>query len=273
MYEQVINYCLIRFMPYADIGEFVNVGVVAFSPVTHEFDFRIEESKYRRITQFFPELDGANYTNFARAFAKELKNFAKPFASNEFKFDKSQLKDSFKNLIAEREGIYQFSPIATRLVNDIHIATEEIFQYYVLRGYVDKEANRETRMVDSLRSQLTRIDKIHEFQSNQRVGNDEYHVKLPLVHKNGEKALKPLDLGKTDSSAIYRHGDDWVVRFHRLKRLDLLPETFIPIETARDGKLKKIGLNFIEELNGIKKVTAVQKEDTDRLEFFLKKGK
>jgi hypothetical protein len=50
------NYSVIRFLPYPESGEFVNIGVVVSGPQTGFLDFRIERKKFGRIGKFFPEL-------------------------------------------------------------------------------------------------------------------------------------------------------------------------------------------------------------------------
>jgi hypothetical protein len=55
------NYSVVRFRPYPETGEFVNIGVVVNSPQTGFFDFRIERRKFRRIANFFPELRAEVY--------------------------------------------------------------------------------------------------------------------------------------------------------------------------------------------------------------------
>ncbi|PWD86343.1 DUF3037 domain-containing protein [Ignatzschineria cameli] len=55
-----LRYVVIQFMPYIETGEFANIGIVALSPKIGFFDYRIAR-KYRRITQFFPKLQGREY--------------------------------------------------------------------------------------------------------------------------------------------------------------------------------------------------------------------
>ena len=50
------NYTVLRFFPYPETGEFVNLGIAMACPDLHWFDFRLETRRQDRITNFFPEL-------------------------------------------------------------------------------------------------------------------------------------------------------------------------------------------------------------------------
>ena len=49
------QYALLRFRPFAETGEFANVGIVLLAPEARFFGFRLLK-RYGRITQFFIEL-------------------------------------------------------------------------------------------------------------------------------------------------------------------------------------------------------------------------
>ena len=55
------NYAIVRFMPYVETGEFANVGVLLWIPKQKTLLFQLLRSNYRRITQFFKELDKQVY--------------------------------------------------------------------------------------------------------------------------------------------------------------------------------------------------------------------
>ena len=57
MNKFVCNYAIARFRPYRETAEFVNVGVVLLCPQVDFFGHAFERRKYKRITDFFPELD------------------------------------------------------------------------------------------------------------------------------------------------------------------------------------------------------------------------
>jgi hypothetical protein len=69
------QYALLRFRPFAETGEFANVGIVLLAPEARFFGFRLL-NRYGRITQFFKELDKKVYLNGRDLFKEELERFA-----------------------------------------------------------------------------------------------------------------------------------------------------------------------------------------------------
>src|SRR5512135_1840724 len=72
MKELVCNYAIARFLPYRETGEFVNIGVVLTCPQVGYSDFLFEKRKYKRVTDFFPELDVEIFKSGLQAFLLEL---------------------------------------------------------------------------------------------------------------------------------------------------------------------------------------------------------
>ena len=69
------QYALLRFRPFAETGEFANVGIVMLAPDARFFGFKLLK-KYGRITQLFQELDKKVFLNGRDLFKEELERFA-----------------------------------------------------------------------------------------------------------------------------------------------------------------------------------------------------
>ena len=54
MKNNVYNYAVIRFRPYSETEEFVNIGIVL--ACSNTIDFKISDNK-KRVASFFPELN------------------------------------------------------------------------------------------------------------------------------------------------------------------------------------------------------------------------
>ena len=65
------QYAIVRFLPYAETGEFANVGIVLICPQTGYFNFKLLKH-VRRISAFFEELDAAIFKNTYKTFFAEL---------------------------------------------------------------------------------------------------------------------------------------------------------------------------------------------------------
>ena len=68
------NYAVVRFLPYPEAGEFVNIGVVLHSPATGFFDLQLLDAKRTSCVHgFFPELQKEHYRDGLKNCAQELK--------------------------------------------------------------------------------------------------------------------------------------------------------------------------------------------------------
>src|SRR4051812_4319183 len=74
MKQVACNYAPIRFLPYREIGEFINVGSVVHCPQNDYFGFKtISPRRTRRVTGFFPELDIQIFKAALDGIRRELK--------------------------------------------------------------------------------------------------------------------------------------------------------------------------------------------------------
>lgn len=67
----VINYTTLRFRPYRDREEFVNVGVVVYNQTTNEFDYKLIEDD-SRIQSFFKDVDIRYYRIITEGHLREM---------------------------------------------------------------------------------------------------------------------------------------------------------------------------------------------------------
>ncbi|MDD7985074.1 DUF3037 domain-containing protein [Lentisphaera marina] len=236
--KDVINYAVIRFVPYADAGEFVNVGVVAFSPITGKLYHKLETKKFKRVTGFFPELSAKAYTTWVKSYDDELTQIKKSFTHDGLDYFLNEQQTIFKSLVSPKEGVFQFSQIATAMCKDAGEKVEGLFKYYVLRGYTKGKKYIEERITQTLKIEFERLKILQNFKQDYTVGNDDYHVKMAFYNPLKNQALKPFDLDKKDKSSIYNHGDAWVTKVKRLKKNGFLPdEVAFTVKASNDKKL------------------------------------
>lgn len=127
----ILNCALIRFVPYLETGEMVNIGVVANAPAVRFFDFRIERENHDRVMNFFPEIkrnpetyrSGLDTVTEVLIRTQILNRGLKDYVDTE----------QFKRLIRPRNGIFRYSPIRTILTEDPETELDRLFANYVGR--------------------------------------------------------------------------------------------------------------------------------------------
>ena len=252
----VCNYAILRFQPYPETEEFVNLGVVLHCAVNNYFGVKLENKKHKRIFDFFPELSRDPFKRALEAIATDLHRVREQ-VNGTFGPAQSELgRRVFREVVRVRESIFRFSEVKTVLTRDPEECLEYLFSSYVQRNFThlrsDHEAEMTRRYLDALREYLPN----HTFHQNHRLGSDEFHVRVPLASdRRGlnlapARVIKPLDLCKDESTAVFEHGDAWIARLKRLKEIGCQPDRFIfpirfPIE---GGAVKNAGLRMVENL-------------------------
>ena len=228
------NYAILRFLPYPETEEFVNVGVVLACPSTHYFDFRMETTERRRVTRFFPELNKEVFIQGRSHFRKELERVRSFMdrSSNEstLGFVTEEFNRAFLDVVKPRESIFRFSGVGTRLAENPEKALDDLFQHYVERLFAQRKDYQENEMATRLRASL-RSAKIMGYRSGS-IGNELYEVPFPLL-RMGEsdgkdfRAIKPLDLARDKPTAITMHGDEWLAKLSHLKAMGYDPQRML----------------------------------------------
>jgi len=122
----VCNYAMLRFIPYPQTGEVVNVGVVVNCIQPCFLHFLAEETMPARVKALFPEYDAAVFAATVEAMGKEVKRI-----SGRIRGPKDcQL--SFNELVRPRENTFRFGEVRTILTKDPEKLSDELFCRYVL---------------------------------------------------------------------------------------------------------------------------------------------
>jgi hypothetical protein len=123
MRKLVCNYAPVRFLPYREVGEFVNVGVVLHCPQTNYFGYRLVPlRRTERVKGFFPELDvkvlEAGLSGLARELDRQQASHPMPPTQGEVapEVAKERVK-GFQEVIRRREGILHFGEGGTLLAD------------------------------------------------------------------------------------------------------------------------------------------------------------
>lgn len=129
------NYAVVRFLPYRETGEFVNVGVVLFCRESKFFDIAFETRKRKRITDFFPEMDQSLFANGRQIFHEELTRVKRLLCADSPKLDDDTRLGVFRELVRPRESVFRFGEVGTVLANDPVGKLSELFDRYVNRQF------------------------------------------------------------------------------------------------------------------------------------------
>lgn len=235
----VCNYAVLRFLPYPETDEFVNLGVVVHCAEARFLGVKVEVQRRRRVTDFFPELNRKAFAESRAAIVAELER-VRELVTHET--DRELGRRVFRELVRPRETVFRFGEIRTVLAQDLEAVTERLFEHYVDRRFAQPAEYHERVMADRFWNALRQIPSLQVFRRERNVGTEKYRVRMPIVSetpgRNGspQRAIKPLDLNREHPTAIIDHGDAWTQRLRRLREVDSLPERMIvAVALPEDG--------------------------------------
>lgn len=248
MIHTLHNYAIIRFLPYVDVGEFLNVGVVVHAPTTGFFDFRLVGNRQSaRATKMFPELNKAVYLKAIEATKRQLQRHqnSETLFTEGRSISEHEIKAgivAFAGLVRRAEGLVHFAEPGT-IVGDSRVVVGVLFDRYVNRTFATHREYQEEQLKTRLNGMLRDWRLNGQYRKSRIVGTAEYQVRFPFVAERGDqvvRAIKPLDLTHGTPTEVYDHGAQWITRVARLGKHNALPQRVIfPVAKPEAGLERK----------------------------------
>ncbi len=229
------HYSVVRFCPYPETDEFVNIGVVLACPATGFLDFRRADLRRRgRVGRFFPELEVNIYSAAMHAWVDSLKPWRNvPDNGQTFAdFDRERQRDVFKTLVRPRESIIYYSEPRVILSDNPAATLDDVFGAYVERRFACVPEYQEKIMCRRLEAVLKEADLLQRYRLDEKVGNEDYQVTFPFVKRaeigaRPQQAIKALHLDREKPTDIIRHADEWMGGVRRLRGYGTAPEELL----------------------------------------------
>lgn len=229
-----LQFAIVRFMPFAETSEFANVGILAFAPKTGFVGYKLAPARFRRVTDFFDDLEGQLYKQAIANFEDEL-CYVQNYANN---ISGQELVDIMQEVTRTREGLMTFGDLSVMMTEDAELAVEQLFDRFIGRDFKDTKEYREQQMVRVLRKEL--ISNLTVRYKEQSLNTGFSQFKMPLVAKEADviKAIKPLAFDQKTPLALVDHGDRWISRVkHLLQARTVQQDDFLfTIEEPRSKK-------------------------------------
>ncbi|MFU3727958.1 DUF3037 domain-containing protein [Pseudomonas aeruginosa] len=254
------NYSILRFLPYPETGEFVNIGVVLLAS-NGEFHYKVE-TKRQRVTNFFHKLDAKIYIRARNEVEQELARLSYFFSK--YRNQQSIQLTAFKNLLHPRETMMRFSAPGTIAVERVDEALQSIFDHYINLSFASKEY--EEKVLERQLGHLLAAANLKQRYREQKLGTTDYPVKFPYVILDTDgaaQAIKPIHLGHDEPAKILEHGDAWLAKVRRLHRANKLARDTLFIAAPPASKKRKLlsaYSDIVDQLAEIESVRVVSNE-------------
>ncbi len=123
--QHVCNYAILRYLPYREREEFVNVGVLVTCSQPCFWHFYAETKMSDRIKDFFPNQDVGKYEAAFKAFQVEMTR-RKGIA-----YTPHTLQMAFNETVRIRESVFRFGEPRTIMTDNPKELVDKLFARYV----------------------------------------------------------------------------------------------------------------------------------------------
>ncbi|HII3692643.1 TPA: DUF3037 domain-containing protein [Pasteurella multocida] len=212
--KQPILYSFVRFRPYFETGEFVNVGLLMCEPEKRKLTYRLVPKNNKRVNDFFYK--SKIFETIRETIDKELQYIV----DQSFNGSTQEMATFFHHYVDVKEGIVQYSNAAVGMVENPQDYFDNLYNQFIQNAGVKTE-NQENEMIKYYRI----IFKEHQ---NEILSNYKQHLVqgkmakfyLPLALKNTNneriiKGIKPLAFDQVETSSMIEHCDAWVAKINR----------------------------------------------------------
>jgi hypothetical protein len=242
MNSHLCKYAVVRFLPYRETEEFVNVGVLVLCEELGYLGFLLEK-KHSRVTDFFNELDAAVYKQGIKAIESEIERLNPKTVPVGGK-SQSTIEGSpnpaasFQFLVRPRKTLFCFSEVRVMLASDPATKLKELFAHYVNRQFAQPKEYQEKLMQNAIQDSLKQWNLAKLYRPLE-VGTKTYRMKFPFVHQSHsrvERAIRPLHLDLADTTDILRRGDQIIGGLRRIREGNAMPEDcLIVVKSPKPG--------------------------------------
>ncbi|SKA94885.1 Protein of unknown function [Prosthecobacter debontii] len=279
MKPHLCKYSIIRFLPYRETEEFVNIGVLVLCEELGYLGFLLEKKRSTRVTHFFNELDASIYRHGILALEQEIKRL-NPKSTDidgclSLAGGAPNLSAAFQFLTRPRKTLFYFSEPRVLLDADPVAALKRLFADYVRRQFAQPKEYQEQLMREAISNSLKQWN-LHRFYHALDVGTDIYRMKFPFVHQTHsrvERAIRVLNLNFNESTDILRRNDEVVGGLTRLRNAHVLPDDCMIVVKAPKSTTKthEIAMDVCSNIQGLDVQTALYGDHT-KLRNFAEKA-
>lgn len=220
--RQPILYSFVRYRPYIETGEFVNVGLLMCEPEKKNLTFELVNKNSKRVNHFFSR--SKMFKNIRDTINEELNYIVtQPFDH----LTPQEMANFFHHYVDVKEGIVQYSEASMRLVEDPKGCFKQLYRNFILDAGVKTESQELSILQHYKQLFKQDNDQILLGYKQHTVRGELAKFTLPLALKNKNdaqilKAVKPLAFDQTESPSMIEHCDTWVSKINRAAEENLL---------------------------------------------------
>ncbi|WP_040976837.1 DUF3037 domain-containing protein [Necropsobacter massiliensis] len=219
-----ILYSFVRFLPFFESGEFVNIGLLMCEPNAKKLTYRIVKKNDIRVNHFFRQ--SKIFYDVHPMINEQLRYIVDKISSVPFNTN-DEMINFFHHYTEQKDGLFQFSNAAVGLVDDPVAKFNELYEKFIKGAGVATES-QELHIVREYKKLFkAQNDQLLAQYKEQLVQGSTAKFKFPLALQNEStkeilKGIKPLAFDQAETSGMIEHCDSWVAKINRASEEGLL---------------------------------------------------
>lgn len=230
------DFATIGFRPFPETQEFVTMGVIALDTAARQFDFVLQDArKTGRVLAMFPKAGKALYREARAKVEAELVSIRNAVIGQGpggnvplFPVFRDKENGLFAAITSPQEGVFCYPVKGRRMAADMDDVLAALKARFIDQDGLTAQQVGEQQMGRAIKNILRNAKLLPAYKQNAKIGPEEFQVTFAFAHLKGaaraDRALRPLNFDLATSTDIYNHGDEWIQRMKRLKRLDYRPD-------------------------------------------------
>lgn len=234
--KRIFDFATIGFRPFPETQEFVTIGVVALDTAARQFGYVIQDArKTGRVQSMFPKAGKELYREARRSLEKEMANIRNAVngqgeGGNVPLFPAFREKEDglFAAITSPREGLFCHPVKGRRMAEDMDDVLAALKARFIDQEGLTAQKAGEQQMARAIKNVLRNAKLLPAYKENARIGPEEFQVTFAFAHLSeiglADRAMRPMNFDLATSTDIFNHGDEWIQRMKRLKRLNYRPD-------------------------------------------------
>lgn len=242
------QFVVLRYVHDVTAGEFVNIGVVLWSP-TDGFFSKVTD-RYSRLSAFFPDFDGLAYRALVRHVTRALNQASKMVSEAQMPLVSTQQPEFaqiLNSLVSKDSTVLQWSGVLGGATSDPAARFVALYEEFV--GQFEHTEVRPRRHETQIRTTIDRAFRRHglvEVSRDITLVTTEYDHTFPYGWVNGQQhVLEPISLDYLNSTDVIEKANKWTGRLHTLSHGNTFQFTGVvaaPDESLRESYEKAVAI-------------------------------
>jgi hypothetical protein len=215
------SFSVLRYVHDVVSAEFVNIGVLVYSPSQRFLDIRCSSS-YSRTARFFGGIDGTHYRALVRHIEDSVAQIA-DYYCNSLSFSElpSSIEKVAEMVLSPDDSALQFSPrVGGGVAGDMEATIRRLYERYVELHIERSERQRadDDHVLMTFKSPLRERKVLPQLRAK-RIESPVYSHEFPLAWKNGVwNVCEPISFDLVEGGSIVEKANHWAGRALTLKQ-------------------------------------------------------